>query len=139
MKLTAENRKILVDEFEYAIKMMKTIDSAEKKLFYFSGLYGALSRIFNLAYDPQLVFLHYIISSAHTNINARLAAIMKGGETVIQFPEGYFDKLALIAEELKEKIKKEEDTYSSMEKIAVMVFVTTGNGYYLYEKNIIKI
>jgi hypothetical protein len=138
MKLTAEHRKSLIEEFEYSIKMMRATDSPEKKLFYFSGLYGALSRIFNLAYDPQLVFLHHMLNAAHGNINARWAA-MKAGDTVIQFPEGYFDKLASISEELKEKIKEDKDTYSTMEKIALMIFVTTGNGYYLYEKGIIKI
>lgn len=138
MKLTTDSQKLLLDEFEYAIKMMKASNNADKKLFYFSGLYGALSRIFNIEYDSQLVFLHQILTSAYNNINLRLNAI-KGGEAVVQFPEGFFDKLTETVEELTERIKKNEDLYSSMEKITILTFITTGNGYYLFEKNIIKI
>jgi len=138
MKLTADSKKLLLDEFEYAIKMMKTGNNADKKLFYFSGLYGALSRIFNIEYDSQLVFMHQILTSAYNNINMRLNAL-KGGETVVQFPESFFDKLIEIVEELTERIEKNEDTYTTMEKIAILTFITTGNGYYLFEKNIIKI
>lgn len=138
MKLTAENKKILVGEFEYASKMMKANDLAEHKLFYFSSLFGTLPRIFNLEYDPQLVFLNQILTDAYTNINLRLNAI-KGGEKIVQFPEGYFDKLTLAVEELTEKIKRDEDTYTNMEKIAILTYITSGNGYYMYEKKIIKI
>jgi hypothetical protein len=138
MEIKQEYRKVLVEEFAYAAKMMKENQFAELKLFYFSSTYGALSRIFNLQYDPQLIFMHLVLNNAYGNINTRIQAI-KGGEGIIQFPEEYFEKLTGYVEKLASQIERNEDTYKTLEEIALLTFLTTGNGFYLFQKGILKI
>ena len=89
MKISPENRKILTDEFKYSANMMKKTSNPEKKLFYFSSTFGALHRAFNLEYNIQLVFAHFVLLTAHANMLARIQAI-KGGDEVISFPDNYF-------------------------------------------------
>jgi len=138
MNINPEHRKILVDEFKYAAKMMREVKFVEQKLFNFSATYGAVSRIFNLQYDPQLIFMHLVLNNAHGNFNARVQAI-KGGDPVIELSDEYFDKLANCIEALASQIEKDEDTYKALEKIALLTFLTTGNGFYLFQKGILKI
>jgi len=138
MDISPEFKKILVEELTYSLKMMKNSKTLDEKLFYFSGLFGVLPRVFNIKFDPQLVFMNIIITSAYSAILERLNAI-KGGNLVIEFPEGFFDKLADASEDLIEKIKNNEDTYKALEKIGVLTFLTTGNGYYLFQKGSFKI
>lgn len=138
MDIPSEYRRIIVDEFKYAVKLMRENEHPELKLYYFSSTHGALSRIFNLHCDTQLVFMHFILNNANANINARLNAI-KGGDIIVQFPDGYFEKLAECVETLASQIEKDENTYKILEKIAVLTFLTTGNGYYLFQKGMLKI
>ena len=138
MNINLEHRKVLVNEFRYATKMMREVKFAEQKLFNFSATYGAVSRIFNLQYDPQLVFMHLILNNAHGNFNARIQAI-KGGDAVIDLSDQYFDTLADCVDTLASQIEKDEDTYKTLEKIALLTFSTTGNGFYLFQKGILKV
>ncbi len=138
MKLSSEYKNILLDEFRFATKMMKEKSDPEDKLFYFSSTYGVLSRIFNLKFDPELVFIHSILNNAYINILNRLNAI-KGGERTVVFPEGYFDKLTEYVEELAEKISKNENVYKALINIGLLTFLTTGNGAYLLQKGSFKI
>lgn len=138
MNIDPEYKKYLVAEFRYTVKSMNENEFAEQKLFYFSSTFGAVSRIFNLQYDPQLIFMHSILNNAHGNIMARLQAI-KSGDPVVQFQENYFDKLTQYVEILAQQIERNEDTYKTLEQIALLTFLTTGNGYYLFKKGIIKI
>ena len=62
-----------------------------------------------------------------------------GKDTLIDLPDDLFDKLCDSLEELAEKIEKDEDTYSVLQKLSVFAYVTTGNGYYLYRKGILRI
>jgi hypothetical protein len=138
MNINSEYRKNLVEEFRYAAKSMKENEFVDQKLFYFSSTFGVLSRIFNLQYDSQLIFMHLVLNNAHGNIMARLQAI-KSGDPVVQFPEKYFDQLTRCVEILAQQIERNEDTYNTLEQIALLTFLTTGNGYYLFKKGIIEI
>jgi len=138
MEINPEYKKMLVSEFRYAAKLMTENQFAEIKLFYFSSTFGILSRIFNLQYEPQLVFMHAILNNAHGNMIARLQAI-KSGDIVVQFPQEFFEKLTQCVEKLALQIEKDEDTYKTLEEIVLLTFITTGNGYYLFQKGILKI
>ena len=138
MKLTPENKKIILEEFEFAIQKMKENKEPEQKLFYFSSTYGVISRIFNSKFDPQLAFIHMILNTVYINASARIIAF-KGGDKTIKLPDDYFDKLAQITEELYAKLKNDENSYEILEKFALLTFLTTGNGYYLYERGFFNI
>ncbi len=138
MKLTRENKKLILDEFEFAISKMKEKPSPDEILFYFSSTFGVISRVFNTKFDQHLVFIHMILSSVYNNIKARLQAI-KNGDNAVKFPAEYFASLLLYTEELYTKLKNDEDIYGTLEKMVILTFLTTGNGYYLYERGYFKI
>lgn len=133
MKLSSEHKKVILEEFDFAVKKMKESTEQDQKLFYFSSTYGALSRTFNLKFDPELVFIHAILSNAYANISVRFQAI-KAGEGTIKFPDDYFEKLTEYTEELTNKIRKDQAVYETLIKISLLTFVTSGNGAYLYER-----
>jgi DNA replication initiation complex subunit (GINS family) len=65
--------------------------------------------------------------------------IERGDEKVIQIPDDFFDKLASLTEELAIAIDGDNDVYEILQKIAIRSYSLTGNGYYLYQKGIIKV
>lgn len=138
MKLKAEYKREILEDFEYAARTMKEVQTPIEKLFYFSSTFGVLSRVFNFQFDPQLVFMHQVLSSAHATILARIQAI-KAGDNTIVLKDNFFDSLTQSVEELMKRLKSDKDVYDVLEKIAVLTFVTTGNGYYLLRKGTINI
>lgn len=138
MRLKAEHKREILEDFEYAVRKMREVYTPTEKLFYFSSTYGVLSRIFNSKFDPQLVFMHQVLSSAHSTIMARVQAI-RVGDNSIQIAENFFDKLTQAVEEMTNKLKSDKNVYDILEKIAVLSYVTTGNGYYLLQKGTINI
>ena len=133
MKLSSEHKKLILEEFDFAIQKMKESQTQDQKLFYFSSTYGVLSRIFNIEFDSELVLIHAVLNNAYTNMLARFKAI-KAGEVAVTFPANYFDKLIDCTEELADKIKKDSSLYDTLIKISLLTFVTTGNGAYLLAK-----
>lgn len=138
MKLKAEYKRAILEDFDYAARMMKEVQTPAEKLFYFSSTFGVLPRVFNFNFDQQLVFMHHVLSSAHATIMARVQAI-KAGDSTIVLKEDFFDKLTQAVEELMNRMKSDKDVYDALEKIAVLTYVTTGNGYYLLKKGTITI
>jgi len=139
MEITPEFRKSIVNEFRLVAKKIREEEDPARKLFFFSATYGVISRVFNFSYDPQLVFIHMVLNASYNTLNAAVTRFESIEERAISIPEGLFNKLADATEELADKIEKDEDTYETLQKIAIMCFSTTGNGYYLYEKGLLSI
>ena len=72
-------------------------------------------------------------------MRTRSDIIILGKDTVIDFPEGFFEKLSECLEELAKNIENNQDTYAVLQKISLLAYISTGNGYYLYQKGILKI
>ena len=139
MRISNKNyKKIIVEEFRYAAKLMRESGSVEDKMFYFSSTYGVLSRIFNLEYNPQLVFAHFVLQSTYGSISARIKAI-RSGDRVVDFPFEFIEKLAEYVDILADLIEKDQDLCGALQDITEINFVTTGNGYYLFKKGLLKI
>jgi hypothetical protein len=138
MKLKTEHKKAILEEFEYAAKMMREAQTFDEKLFYFSSTYGVLSRVFNFDFNPQLVFMHLVLNSVHSTILGRVQA-MRAGDNTIALKEEFFEKLTNTVDELISKIKSGADVYDVLEKFAVLTYATTGNGYYLLRKGTFSI
>ena len=102
MNIVPENKKLLLEDMDYSIRMMRQSEPIELKLFYLSSICGALSRIFNVHFDSQLVFIHLVLTDAYNNIMLRQNSI-KGGELTVQFPEPYFEKLTAAVEGSEEQ------------------------------------
>ncbi|MFA4917523.1 MAG: hypothetical protein WC560_12755 [Syntrophales bacterium] len=136
MKLKAENKRKILEEFDYAARTMREVQTLDEKLFYFSSTFGALSRVFNSDFDSQLVFMHLVLANAHATILGRVQA-MRAGDSTIVLKEDFFEKLTNTVDDLINRIRDGQDVYDVLEKIAVLTYVTTGNGYYLLRKGTI--
>jgi len=135
MKLSARNKKTLIDEIKFALVKMKSEKEPNSILYYFSAVYGVMYRIFNIEYDSDLVFAHFVISSTYNQINSRIQVPDK----VIQLPANLFDNLIETTQELLEAIVNDKNLYQVLKKYTLLGYVTVGNGYYLYQKGLLKI
>lgn len=137
MKISSENRKRLVDEIQFVRKKMKEEKDPEVKIYYYSAVFGLVDRIFKTEYDPQLVFMHYVLQVSYSAISFHIESV-KRGQSVVPLLSDYFDNLESYLAELQEKIKNEEDggLYLTFERIICHTYLTMGPGYYLSMKGI---
>ncbi|MGB7296675.1 MAG: hypothetical protein WBC70_13910 [Candidatus Aminicenantales bacterium] len=135
MKLSARNKKTLIVEIKFALEKMKSEKEPNSILYYFSAVYGVMYRIFNIEYDSDLVFAHFVISSTYNQINSRIQVPDK----VIQLPPDLFDKLIKTTEELLDAMVYDKNLYEALKTFTLLGYVTVGNGYYLYQKGLLKI
>lgn len=138
MDISDSIRENIVKEIKIAVNMMKDSKDASEKLFYFSAIYGVLQRIYNIEYDEELVFAHFIVSVTHQGFLQRLTAIRQGDMTIVISDE-QFDKLTDLSEELGDKIQNKEDLIDTLKKIVILSASVQGNGYYLMKKGVLKI
>ena len=135
MDISAETKAKLVSEIEFVLERMKQESDITGKLYYFSAVFGIMNRIFNLEYSSDLIFVHSILSATHAQINARLQTPEKAIPLPPEVPDKLFDATA----ELLEVIEKDGNPYEVLKKFAVLGYVTGGNGYYLYQKGLLKL
>lgn len=135
MKLSKNMQKVLIDETRFAIRRMKDTKEASMKLYFFSAVYGAVFRVFNIEFDPELLFIHQVLNYAYGTINARVTALSQGQERGVAIPGGLFDKLEEALEVMATNIEENKETYPALQTIVRLAYSTTGNGYYLYLKN----
>ncbi len=139
MNISDDDKKIILDEIKYVIQKMIKAQSAEEKLYFFSGIYAVTQRTFNISCDSNLIYLHFVLRNVYQSIHARLQAITKGGESLIPLSEEFFKRLIQITKELARKIEKEESLNETLKKYVILSYTTTGNGYYLVQKGSLKI
>lgn len=133
MKPKSDPKRVLAEEFEYCVKKMKEAKSVERKLFYFTSSYGALSRVFNTTFDDEFVFMHFVLTNTYNAFMARLTSI-RSGDTVIPLGDGYLDNLADCVADLAKDLRNSKNSVETLKRIALLGFATSGNGYYLLEK-----
>ena len=141
MNIQGNYKRIIAKEFRGIVEKMKDTKDLSEKMYFFSATYGVVSRIFNLEFDPALVFTHFVLNAAGSTINGRLLVLKGGQDNVVKIPEGLFDSLQNIIEKLAENIEtgNKDELFTNLQKIANIAFTTTGNGYYLYQKGMLKI
>lgn len=135
MNISKGSKKKIIEEIKFAIGQMKENPNPEIKLYYFSAVYGVMPRVFNFEFDKDLVFAHFILSSVYNNINQRL----KSTDSVVMLPQNIFERLTELTEKLLNALEKNEDICEILKNFTMLGYVTTGNGYYLYKKGILKI
>lgn len=138
MKTSESYRKIITDEIDYVESMMNKAQDVEKKLYFFSAIPGTLQRIFNFEYDPELVFIQVILRHTHVALTQRLQAV-KNGDLVVPLLEEQIEQLICIIKELSGKIRGNKKLDDTLKKFAILAYSTTGNGYYLLQKGLLKI
>jgi len=139
MNLSPHTQRIFTDEMRFVIKNMRDTNKLTEKLFFFSASYAMAQRVINIEYDYELAFIQQVLQLAYNTINTRLAMISTGQQTDISIPDNLFNKLEETLEEMVDMIDKGSYTYVALQKIANIAYATTGNGYYLYLKGMLKL
>jgi len=138
MEISAENRRILVNEIRTVAEYMSGNNDARQKMFFFSAVFGIVNRIMNIECDPELVFVHQVINAAYNTINTNLIMATQGQSTPT-IPPPVFDKLQEVLEDLAICIEEGKKTYPILQRISNLAYSTSGNGYYLFLKGLLKI
>jgi hypothetical protein len=136
-----ELRKHLAKEFRYVATKMQQEKLPQKKLFYFSALFGESQRVLNYEWDRDLALVHMVIQQTHIHLSSQAPSIgtllpIDGSIIYQQLTQTTLD----LAEhfEKPEDIAKNEELYQILSRIAEIAYVASGNGSYLYEKGAIK-
>jgi hypothetical protein len=138
MKVSKNFEKLITDEFEFAVERMSLSKDAREVLYFFSAIPGVLHRVFNIEFDSDLVFIHNILRSTQEAFSERLKAIKAGDATFI-LDEGQMERLIDLSKELLVRMKQNEEIDSTLKKFTLLLYSTTGNGYYLMQKGMLKI
>ena len=140
MELTTSLRENLVREIRFASENMHKTENIPDKMFFFSAVYGELTRTFNFEYNPSLVFIHQVIHQVFDLINAKInISSQQKGSIASSIPANLFNKLETSLNDLADKIERDENYCQVLESIANLGYSATGNGSYLYYKGVIKI
>jgi hypothetical protein len=134
MRLSDNYKNLILSEINFAVKKMDKSSEPLEKLFYFSAIHGVFQRIYNIEYDPTLVFICFILRTTHEAFNNRLQT-----KVGIPLSEKQINTLSDIAKELGGKIKNNEEVSVTLQKFVVLQYSTSGNGYYLMQKGMLKI
>lgn len=139
MRIQKNLRERLVHEIRFVVEKIRTEGDIRPKIYYFSGIYGEMLRILNINFDPQLLFAHNVINNSYQTMRVRADTIVLGGDTTINFPDGFFEQLCSLLEDLAFCIERDQDLYRILQDISCLSYITTGNGYYLFQKEILKV
>lgn len=139
MNISDSYRNVILSEINYVVEKMKNADDFTQKLYYFSAIHGMLKRIFNLEYHLDLLFAFFVFQSTHQAFITRFNAIEKGGDSSVLLYQEQIDGLVEGAKEFADKIKNKKNFDSTLKKFIALSFSTTGNGFYLMQKGVLKI
>ncbi|MBA7479833.1 hypothetical protein ES707_15274 [subsurface metagenome] len=139
MNLSPDMQKRFIDEVNFVIKNMKNTDNPTEKLYFFSAGYAMAQRIINLEYEPELAFIQQVLQLVYNMVNARLLAMSMRQEAGVSIPDGLFSSLEEALEEMVDRIEQGVETYPALQRIVNLAYSTTGNGYYLYLKGLLKV
>lgn len=140
MNIPKDYQTLLADEIAIVRKKMEDEADIRKKAYYYSAVYSMVQRIFNLYpnSDQQLIFMHIVLTYSYSQMRTLIDKIAIG-DRLITIPDGFFDKISLYLQQLENKIRNNEDTYTILEKFAVLSYILEGNGHYLFQKNWLEI
>ena len=141
IRLGNDAKEALVQELRFVASKMGEVQDAASKLYYFTAAYGKIQRVINETPhpEPELVFVQFVLNAAYNAINARAQAMAHGMETPVSIPPNLFDRLQSALGELATAIQSGESTHECLQTIVNLAYSTTGNGYYLFMKGIVRI
>ncbi len=134
MNISDNYYEIILNELKQVQKNCNETKNPNDKLYFFSASFGILNRVLNLECHSILVFMHQVLNQLHQAVNHRLQTPSAPGSIANAFPTELWDKIFSTYGELIDNFeKKDEDAIrKSLEKLTLISYATTGNGYYLY-------
>jgi len=141
--LPKQVRRRLAEEFRLAVSKVAEAKDIDGKLYYFSVFYGETSRQLNVHWDPDLALLHLVTQAATQIIRGRMPLPIGAGFSPDGLPDGFLGAIDQVSDELAAAFEGSEIDmarfYAALARIAELVYVTTGNGAYLYEKGLLTL
>lgn len=134
-----KQRMKIVDEINFVIKMMNSSQNISQKLFYFSGVHALIHRIFNQDFDEDLIVMHLVLHNTHGSFMNRFKVFEQGADRTVEVNDKQIEGLTASLKELAEAIEKKANIENILKKFIVLSYSTTGNGFYLLQKGILKI
>jgi len=139
MNLSPAMQKIFVDELNLIVAKMRESDSPKDKVYFFSAAYAMAQRVINIEYNPELNFIQQVLQNAYETIYKRVNMISSSQQTNIPVIDNMFVRIEEELEEMVKSIEEGKETYSHLQTILNLSYSTTGNGYYLYLKGMLKV
>lgn len=139
MDVTEESRDIITKEIKFVLEKMSQSETPTEALYYFSGIPGVIQRVYNIEYDPDLVYTHFILRQTYEAFLTRLNIILERRDQVVPLSDKHFEKLLALTKQLAKKIAKNSELDDTLKKYVMLIYSTTGNGYYLQQKGLLKI
>lgn len=131
-------KEVIIKELEFVLQKMNESDSVDDKIYYFSAVQGMLHRVMNLEYTDDLLFSFFVTNETHKSFQQRIIAL-KQGDTVVKITERQLARLIEITKDFLEAVRKDDNLDSVLKQYVILSYTTTGNGYYLMEKGMLKI
>lgn len=137
-----EFRQRLAKQYRYSVTKMQEEKQVAKQLFYFSMFFGEAQRILNWEWTTNVSLIHMVTKHIHTQM---LTATQAGLEqlpsidwtTVIEnWVKATLDLTAYC--EKTENFDSSEELCQILGRLAVISYIFSGNGSFLYEKGDIK-
>jgi len=135
MKLSEENKERIVKEIQFVIENMKATPDMDESLYYLSAIHSIINRIFNIEFNRHLTFIHFVLINCYGTI-LKAVTIARQGKQPITIDSEFFTKLTELLDELANAIKEDKTTFEILEKISVLTYSISGNGYFLQKKGI---
>jgi len=139
MKVPEPYKTKLLGEFDHVVEKLSEERRPDEKMYYFSALHGTVNRILNFECTEELILLHHVLNTLFTAFNGRIQALMQGAEPAIKLDPLLLDKLVEHTRNLAEALREDKDASDIYRKMIALAYATTGNGYYLYEKGVLRV
>jgi len=139
MNLSQNMKNELINEINFVVKKMRDTNIPAEKLYFFSALFAIAQRIINFEYDAEVCFMHQVLQYVYNTVNSRIIMKTTGQQAQIGIPDNLFTSLENSLAELVFNIEKGAKIYPQLQAMMNLAYSTSGNGYYLYLKGILKI
>ena len=133
MKLSEENKKRIIKEIDFVIQKIFNTEDLDESVFYFGAVHSFINRIFNIEFNQHLIFMHIVLENCY-NIILKTVTNAHQGKQPITIDAMFFNTLNKYLAWLAKNIREEKSTFEVLEKISVLTYSITGNGYFLQKK-----
>lgn len=133
-----EYKQVIIRELELVLQKMNESGNFEEKIYYFSAVQGMLHRVMNLEFTDDLLFSYFITNETLKSFQQRIIAL-KQGDTVVKISEHQIARLIEITKDFLDAVRKDGKLGAVLKQYIILSYTTTGNGYYLMDKGMLKI
>jgi hypothetical protein len=140
MDLSQPLKDYISEEFQIVtVNIKATPDDLSNMLYNFSACHAALNRVLNIETNDDLILLHAVFNGCYGLLVNRVSLMSQNAERPVQIPRGFPDKLATIIGEFASRFRENRDVSDLLLALTKLCYITTGNGYFLYQTGRIKI